>query len=80
MSDTRKERFVIGKAPPPGSHMGAAYNALCEEGTKDDVLIAYARVMSRLVSVQKDLNLLREQYDKLRSDTSWDKDRTKWGA
>lgn len=60
--------------------MGAAYNTLYEEGTKDDALIAYARVMSRLVSVEKDLSLLREEHDKLKSDVSWDKDTTKWGA
>ena len=66
------------RLPSPGPHMGAAYNALYESGTKDDCLIAYARARGQCIAQAEEIRTLRAQLDKLRSDIGWEKDISRW--
>lgn len=68
------------RCPAPGPHMGAAYNALHEGGTKEDCLIAYARARGQCIAQAEEIRTLRAQLDKLRSDIGWEKDISRWGG
>ncbi len=61
--------------PPPGPHMGAAYNALYEGGTKDDILAALTRAIVKIDELRTKL----ADAEKKLSDAAWERDATQWG-